>query len=609
MQTFPPPGEPQTFVELLAFAARGGGDRVAFRQRVRNEWHRRTFRELNEHARALAAGLVAMGLKPGDRVVIILENCVDWPVAFYAIESAGAVAVPIYYGLKPDEVTAMLAHVEPAMAVVSGDTVQKLGDPAARLAAVIVVDDDRGVTKARSVVPPGPVVLTLAEAEGRGTDESRRQVDRVTVQPDDLAAILFTSGTSAGHKGVMLTHRNVLANVAQARRVIPFGPKDRLLLVLPMHHSFPFMIGLGLLPALTAELVFENDLRRIRDRMQEVRPTLFLGVPALFEIMHRNVLQAIETQGRMAAFHKAQKVARLVKRITGVNIGGLLFKDLHQRLGGELKLMVSGGAALNPEIQREFLLLGIPLIQGWGLTESSPALALQQYSRWRFRFTRYYEKRIGSIGKPLPGVEIQLMDVPEKGLFVNVHHEGELIARGPNITPGYWRAPELTESLKAGEWLKTGDLGTIDRHGDVRITGRSKFIIVLDSGEKVYPDEVEEKLGMAPAIEDIAVRAIDVRGRAHVAAVVYPNRDEALKALGGRAPTPDNVREVVVAAVRAHEKGVATFKRVVDVMITDEPLPRTPLRKIMRGQLRAAYTFDPDRWAQTWAELAASTAE
>lgn len=609
METFPPRGEPQTFVELLATAAREGGDRVAFRQRVRNEWHRLTFRELNERARLVAAGLVATGLKPGDRVVIILENCVDWPVVFFAIECAGGVAVPIYYGLKPAEIAGMLEHVEPTVAVVSGDTAAKLDGYTARLAAVIVVDDDRGIARTRAAIASGPPVLTMAEAEGRGTEESRRKVERLTVRPDDLAAILFTSGTSAGHKGVMLTHRNVMANVAQTRRVIPFGPKDRLLLVLPMHHSFPFMIGLGLLPALMGELIFENDLRRIRDRMQEVHPTLFLGVPALYEIMHRNVLQAIETQGRTAAFHKAQKVARMVKRITGVNIGPLLFKDLHQRLGGELKLLVSGGAALNPDIQREFLLLGLPLIQGWGLTESAPALAVQKYSPWRFRLTRYYEKRVGSIGRPLPGVEVQLMDVPEKGLFVNVHHEGELIARGANITPGYWRAPELTEALKAGEWLKTGDLGTIDRHGDIRITGRSKFIIVLDSGEKVYPDEVEEKLGLAPAIEDIAVRDIDVRGRAHVAAVVYPNHDEVLKTLGGRPPTPDNVREVIVAAVRSQEKGVAAFKRVVEVMITDEPLPRTPLRKIMRGQLRAAYTFDPDRWAQTWAELAASTAE
>lgn len=609
MDTFPPPGEPQTFVELLAHAARVGGDRVAFRQRVRNEWHRRTFREFNEHAHALAAGIVASGLKPGDRAVIILENCVDWPIAFFAIELAGGVAVPIYYGLKASEIAGMLDHVEPTVAFVSGDTASKLGSYAEKLAAVVAVDDDRGVGRVRAAFSGGPVVLTLAEAEGHGTDESRRQVDRVTVRPDDLAAILFTSGTSAGHKGVMLTHRNVLANVAQSRRVIPFGPKDRLLLVLPMHHAFPFMIGLGLLPALTAELVIENDLRRIRDRMQEVRPTLFLGVPALYEIMHRNVLQGVEAQGRMPAFRKAQRIARLVKRVTGVNIGPLLFKDLHRRLGGDLKLLVSGGAALSPEIQREFLLLGLPLIQGWGLTESSPALALQKYSRWRFRFTRYYEKRIGSIGPALPGVEVQLMDVPEKGLFVNVHHEGELIARGANITPGYWRSPDLSEALKAGEWLKTGDLGTIDRHGDIRITGRSKFIIVLDSGEKVYPDEVEEVLGQAPVIEDIAVRSADGRGRSQVAAVVYPNRDEVLKVLAGQPASAESVHEVVVAAIRAKEKDIAAFKRVGEVAIADEPLPRTPLRKIMRGQLRAAYTFDPDRWAHTWAEYAASIAE
>lgn len=599
---FPPLGEPQTFVELLSANSPNSDDRVAYRERAGNGWNTLTFGELRQEAHGIAAGLHALGVTPGDRVAIIMQNSVDWVRLFFGIVSAGAVAVPIYYALKPDEVATMLGHSEPVAAVVSEDTFDLLGDYLPSLKSVVLSGPEETVAAIREKAKQAREIVPIEELSDKATDESKAAVENLKVDRDDLAGLIFTSGTSGGHKGVMLTHRNLMANVAQSRRLIPFGPKDRLLLVLPLHHAFPFMIALGLLPALGAEAVFENDLRRIRDRMQQVKPTLFLGVPALYDMMYRNVLQGIEAQGKTKSFERGLQIAGLVKKVTGLNIGGLLFKELHGRLGGRLKLMVSGGAALNPDVQRNFMKLGLPIIQGWGLSESSPALALQKYSPWRFRFTRYYEKRTGSIGKALPGVEVQLRDVPDKGLYVSAHGEGELIARGANVTSGYWRAPELTEQIKDGDWLKTGDLGTIDREGNIRITGRSKFIIVLDSGEKVYPDELEERFAQIAPIADIAVRGVDVRGKQQVCAVVYPDRDMTLKALGERSPSAKNVREVILASVREEEKDVATFKRIIEIDLTDEPLPRTALRKVMRGNLQDTYSFDPDRWAVTWSE-------
>ncbi|MFQ5381306.1 MAG: AMP-dependent synthetase/ligase [Dehalococcoidia bacterium] len=599
---FPPPGEPQTFVDLLAEATERVGDRVAYKQRRRQTWEEISYRDLGRKAAGISAGLRSLGITPGDRVAIVMENGLDWPVLFFGIVSAGAIAVPIYFGLKQEEVAVMLAHAEPVAAAVTSDSVEKVGDYLPALKALIVAGDSAAVATAREHASGATEVLGLDEVAGRATEETRIAVRNQVVRADEPAAIIFTSGTSGGHKGVVLTHRNVLANVAQTRRVIPFDSRDRLLLVLPLHHSFPFMIALGLVPAIGGELTFETDLRRIRDRMREVKPTLFLGVPALFEMMYRNVVQGIESEGRLATFERGQQIARLVKKITGINVGPLLFKELHARLGGKLKLMVSGGAALSPDTQRSFLLLGLPLIQGWGLSEAGPALAVQKYSRWRFRFTRYYEKRLGSIGRALPGVEVRLRDVPEKSLYVNLHSEGELIARGANITPGYWRSPDLTADLKTGEWLKTGDLGTIDREGNIRITGRSKFIIVLDSGEKVYPDDLEERLGRSPLIADIAVRSMEIRGKPQVCAVIYPDRTEMLAALDCKHPSPEAVLEAVTSAVRAEERDVASFKRIAHITLTDEPLPRTPLQKIMRGQLRDSYTFDPGRWATTWTE-------
>jgi long-chain acyl-CoA synthetase len=273
-----------------------------------------------------------------------------------------------------------------------------------------------------------------------------------------------------------------------------------------------------------------------------------------------------------------------------------------------MRFMVSGGAALNPQVARDFAALGVPILQGWGLSEAAPVLAVQRWNPRKFYMSNYYEERVGSIGQPLDGVEVALIDVPEKELYVHLHGEGELIARGDNITPGYWRGADETRDIKLGEWLRTGDIGRIDEEGNIWITGRSKFVIVLESGEKIYPDEVEERLELAPAVQDIVVLGRKARGKTQVSAVVYPNRDEVLQRLGTEAPTADSVRRVVEEAIRAQEADLAPYKRIQEITLSDEPLPRTPLRKVMRGWIRESYAFDVERWGQSWREFLEATA-
>jgi long-chain acyl-CoA synthetase len=384
-----------------------------------------------------------------------------------------------------------------------------------------------------------------------------------------------------------------------------FGERDRIVMVLPLHHAFPFIVTVALCPAAGGEVTFENDLRRIRDRMAEVKPTIFLGVPALFELMYRNVMARIEAEGRLETFEKGLRIVEATKQRTGVNIGRIVFRELHKRLGGSLRFMVSGGAALNPEVARNFALLGVPVLQGWGLTESSPVLAVQRWNPRRFYMSNYYEERVGTVGQALKGVEVALIDVPEKELYVHLHGEGELIARGENITPGYWRSEDATGEAKLNEWLRTGDIGRIDEEGNVWITGRSKFVIVLDSGEKVHPDELEEKLARSPVIEDIVVTGKKLRGKTQVAAVVYPNRDAVLEQLGDAA-TPDAVRGLVKEEIDRNEADVAAHKRTTDLVLTDTPLPKTALRKVMRGQLAESHTFELDTWERTWADVEAA---
>ncbi|HWQ28549.1 MAG TPA: hypothetical protein VNN12_05955, partial [Dehalococcoidia bacterium] len=204
-------------------------------------------------------------------------------------------------------------------------------------------------------------------------------------------------------------------------------------------------------------------------------------------------------------------------------------------------------------------------------------------------------------------VEIALIDVPEKELYVHLHGQGELIARGPNIFPGYWKAPEETRAAKLGEWLRTGDVGRIDSEGNIYITGRSKFVIVLDSGEKVHPDEVEEQVGRDPLIEDICVVGRRVRDKTVVSAVIYPNVEETRRALAERGlkANEENIRGLIQAAVNERCAALAQYKRIVDFQLSDQPLPKTVLRKIARGLLKERYTFDVATWEASAPEEAA----
>ena len=603
--------DPLTFRELLEQNRRKWGDKIAFQQKVRGEWQRISHADVYRRSYDVAAGLVAMGVEPGDRIGLIAENGIDWILAYYGTVLTGAVSVPIYYELKPPEIAGMIERTEAQVLIASPKVLAKLGDGVvSRMRTAIVI----GAAQLRDGVPSDllrgarPEVLQLTDVAGRATPDSRRKLGATEVRPDDLASIVFTSGTTGGSKGVMLTHRNFMSNLRGLHLAVPFNERDRVLMVLPMHHAFPFIVTIAT-PWVGGEITFENDLRRLRDRMAEMKPTVFIGMPALFDIMYRNIVHSIEVQGRMESFERALRIAEATKQRTGVNIGRIVFREIHKRLGSSLRFMVSGGAALNPEIGRSFARIGLAVLQGWGLTESSPALTIQRWNPRKFYTSSYFEDHFGTVGPALDGVEIGLIDVPEKELYVHLHGEGELVARGDNITPGYWRAEEETRAIKVDGWLRTGDVGYIDDEGNVWITGRSKYVIVLDSGEKVHPDEIEEIITGGPVIEDIVVAGRKVRGKTQVSAVIYPNRDEVLSRLGGTPPTEEAVRAVVKAALDACLVDVAAYKRPTDFVLTDTPLPRTlGLRKIMRGQVAEIQNFDPRTWEQSWTEHLEATA-
>jgi long-chain acyl-CoA synthetase len=398
----------------------------------------------------------------------------------------------------------------------------------------------------------------------------------------------------------MLTNRNFTANVSSIREAISISSADRLLLALPLHHAFPFTVGLLAGVAVGGEVTLESDLLQLRRDFLRTKPTVFLGVPQLFTVMYRNIQRTASTGPNGRLFGRALSLAERTKKYTRINIGPLLFRKLHTQLGGKLRFMISGGSAMDPGLIRNFFRLGIPILQGWGLTETAPVVAVQRWSQRRFYFSDYYERRIGSVGQAVAGVEVKLLDVQKKQIGVAADGAGELAVRGPNVTLGYWQAEEATNEAIQNGWFKTGDLGRIDDEGNIWLTGRSKYTIVLESGEKIQPEEIEEKLAHSGLIEDVVVVAGTDRGKTEAWAIIYPRLNAVQERLSADriALETSSVQELINRDVQRIQKDIAPHKWPSRVLLTDEPLPKTAIGKVARKDLPERYDFDLQRWLQ-----------
>jgi len=592
-------GEPRTLRDFLFATIRKHGRLPAVRARIGGAYKGLTYAELGQAVESFAAGLIRMGLRPGDKVALVAENGLEWVIGWLGVALAGGVDVPIYGELSAHEIGNAVRQSDSRYAIVGAQYVPKVD---ARPLERVIVAGHSDKSGEDPLARLGARGVGFGEVGAGITSVDLRELAAVDLRPGDLASIIYTSGTTGDPKGVMLSHRNLVSNAMATPRVVNVTTSDRLLLVLPLHHPFPFTAGLLAPLHVGLEIVFETDLRRIRERMSEVRPTIFFGVPALYGTMYRAILSRLESDGKMEPFRKGERISAEIKRRTGVNVGRLIFRELHQKLGGRIRFLAVGGAAMPPDLTRRFALLGLPVLQGWGLSEASPVVAGQSLSAARFLLTDFYERMAGTVGRPLPGVEVALVDVPDKHIYAQIHGEGEFLVRGPNVMHGYYKNEAATREAMLDDWLRTGDVGRIDRKGYVYLTGRAKSVVVLDSGEKVYPDELEERFEESPLARDVCVigrrsgRLLGER-KMQICAVVHPDptalRDHARDV--GERLTPELVRRWVQQEVDRVQADLAPYKRIAEVILTDTPLPRTDLRKVRRGSIREHCSFDLDK--------------
>ena len=458
----------------------------ALQVKVNGQYTPISHRTLAERVRRVALGLRALGLQRGDRVGILSTNRPEWAISDFGCLTAQMADVPIYPTL-PAEQVAYILRDSGAAAVLVGDAVQ-LGKIAAMRKEIPSL---RHVITFEAV--RGGADLTLAELEAKGLATETPAViaqyrkDALDVQPHELATLIYTSGTTGAPKGVMLTHDNLFSNVGAARQVIPFGGSEVSLSFLPLSHIFERMAGPYLMMAVGASIAYAESNETVPDNLVEVRPSFVLAVPRLYEKFYARVLEnALSGSGmKKRIFFWARGVAdrwsekTLAGKSPGPVLGlqyavaqRLVFSKLRQRMGGRLRVFVSGGAPLAPEINRFFYSAGLMILEGYGLTETSPVIAVNSPEHFR----------IGTVGKPIAGVEVKIAA------------DGEILTRGPGVMKGYFNNPEATaEAIDPEGWFHTGDIGEL-RDGFLAITDRKKDIIVTAGGKNIAPQPIENSV-------------------------------------------------------------------------------------------------------------------
>lgn len=521
--------------------------RVAFRMYDGDTTSRYTFGEVQRYAGRVASALIVRDITPASRVMLLSENRPEWGVAFFGILKAGATVVPVDHELSEAELVNIARRSEAKVALVSEELLE-------RLPALQAAFEKAGLSTR---------VATLADAlEGDPTKPDGIGPVRRSASPDDVASLIFTSGTTGTPKGVMLTHRNFAALVSKLAGTFDIGVGDGILSVLPLHHTFEFSAGFLTPFSRGAEIAYIDELSadRIGEVLKAGHVTGMVGVPALWQLFHRKITQEMAARPKL--------VEELLKGLMGINaqlrdrrdlnLGKLLFWPVHQKFGGNIRFLVSGGSALPDDVHKAFHALGFKMDEGYGLTEAAPVLTVTKADNKRLK---------GSVGRALPGVELKIHQPDAEGI-------GEVIARGPNVMAGYFQDREATDAVLKDGWLYTGDLGRLDQEGNLYLVGRQKDVIIDADGKNVYPDELEELYGNHPHIKELSVVGLpEENGGEKVACLCVPQY-------------VDRPREVVRVELTEHFRRVSLdqpFARRIKVLkLWDGEIPRTATRKVRR---------------------------
>lgn len=586
--------EKTTINEQLLNSVNQHGSKAALSSKVDGAYQDISYDELGDRVKHLCLGLIELGVQKGDRVALLSENRPEWAITDLAILAAGGVNVPMFSTLTPPQVEHIVRDSGAKIICVSSEKqlqkVQAFRANVDDLQQVIIFD---AIDSENS-----DEVLTFNQVCGIGEKAEDGdlvyQKSRDAVTPEDLATIIYTSGTTGQPKGAMLTHNNFMSNVQACFEIVGFASEDVFLSFLPLAHVFERMGGHYLPLSCGATVAYAESPFTVAQNMKEVRPTIMMSVPRLYEMMHEKIIRSVQEGSSLKqkifywSVGVGEKVSQAIQQqknpsvILGLKYGlanKLVFNKLQSATGGRLRFFVSGGAPLSKSIAEFFHAAGILILEGYGLTETSPVISVNRPDQWKF----------GTVGTQIAGVEVRIAE------------DGEILSRGPHIMQGYFNKPEETaEAIDADGWFHTGDIGEMDADGFLSITDRKKNIIVLSNGKNIAPQPIENQLNQSRYISQVMLIGDQ---RKSISALIAPNFD-ALKAYAkemelapqevGELIESKEIRQLVRKEIERLSTALADFERVkmftlLDREFTQEADEMTPTLKLKRKVILEKY--------------------
>ena len=595
-----------------------GQGRTVLRHKPNEEWIDISWDELEDRVQSLAGALHEYGVRPGDRVALLSENRPEWAITDLATQLIGGVNVSVYTSLPPAKVGYILRDSGAKVCVVSVPVQRKkieaILDECPALETVIVMDampDD----------PPAALTHWSDALESGATywtqHEDELNALAADVEPDDPSALIYTSGTTGEPKGVILTHRNFCSNVKAALQRVPFGEDDHHLSFLPLSHAFERTAGHTAILAAGATISYAESVEAVSQNLQEVQPTVMISVPRMFEKVYTRVTKQAEEGGALKQKIFEWAVRAGEKHAAAEQNGGagpwlkaqkalahrLVFSTLHEKLGGNLKFAVSGGAALPKDIGTFFQAAGVTIIEGYGLTETAPVMTVNPMGAPRY----------GTVGHVLPGVSVAIQSLEDESVLGTVSGndyptstttaEGEILVKGPNVMKGYWERPEETRAaFDPDGWYHTGDVGRFE-DGYLQITDRIKHMIVSRGGKNIYPGPIEETFKTKGWIDQVVVLGED---RPFLTALVVPDfeslrmwaRDQGVDERGhadAEIIEHDEVQDLFDQVFTEYNREAASHEKVRNFRLLADPFTvedgtLTPTLKLRRGIITERYS-------------------
>ena len=587
----------KTIPELYTFLTEEFGKgmiRPVMMRKVNGEYTGITYDEFKEETDNLACGLYTLGIKKGDKVAIISENRPEWVYSDMAILALGAADVPIYPSLTASSIEYILNNSESKCAIVSNklqlNKILKYKETLRHLNSIIVMNE-------KDMIPDEQSLYSFKDVQEMGKIYKKNHPhflrDSIyNIHENDLCTIIYTSGTTGEPKGVMLTHKNILSNVQSALELFPISRDDIFLSFLPLCHIFERMAGYYTGFSTGGIICYAESIETVAQNFLEVRPTILTSVPRLFERMYSKIIKNVESQSRAkqkifnSSIETGKKAARARKK-GHLNLllaaqykiaDKLVFSKIREKTGGRLRFLISGGAPLSPELGEFFEAVGIKIIEGYGLTESSPVLAANRFDDYKF----------GTVGKVFPGVEIKLAA------------DGEILARGPNIMKGYYKNKKETDEVLKDGWLHTGDIGEFDKEGYLKITDRKKHLFKTTSGKYIAPALIENLFLSSKYIDQFVL--IGDR-RMYLSALIVPDFEalqeyaDSHKISYSKTEDLSNnelIRNLIENELSKIQRNLANYEKVRKFTLLDKPFSLetgeiTPSLKVKRNLVELLY--------------------